>query len=185
MALVEIVLIALGLAMDAFAVSIAAGTLETTRGFRPTFRLAFHFGLFQFLMPVIGWFAGMRIAASVEAVDHWIAFGLLAFVGIRMIRSALDPEPGPQADPSRGMLLVTLSVATSIDAMAIGFTLAMLRVDIWYPSAVIGLITGLLCALGVRLGERLGARFGRRMSVAGGVVLILIGLRILVSHLVP
>jgi putative Mn2+ efflux pump MntP len=183
MELLEIVLIALGLAMDAFAVCIAAGTLEFIRGIRPTFRLAFHFGLFQFMMPVVGWFAGNTIAAHVHAVDHWIAFGLLAFVGVRMIRSALDPEPGPQVDPSRGMTLVTLSVATSIDAMAIGFSLAMLRVSIWYPSAVIGVITGALCTLGVRLGGRLGARFGQRMSVVGGVILILIGLRIVVSHL--
>jgi putative Mn2+ efflux pump MntP len=183
MNLFEIVLIALGLAMDAFAVCIAAGTLEVVRGVRPTFRLAFHFGLFQFMMPVIGWFAGINVAASVQAVDHWIALGLLSFVGIRMIRSALDPEPGPQVDPSRGVTLVTLSIATSIDAMAIGFSLAMLRVDIWYPSAIIGLITGLLCTLGVQVGGRLGARFGQRMSVAGGVILILIGLRILASHL--
>lgn len=183
MAFLEIVLIAFGLAMDAFAVSIAAGTLEVARGARPTFRLAFHFGLFQFLMPVIGWFVGITVAVAVAALDHWIAFGLLAFVGVRMIRSALNPDPGPQADPSRGVMLITLAVATSIDALAIGLTLAMLQVDIWYPSAVIGLITGLLCTLGVQLGGRLGARFGRRMSVVGGVVLILIGLRILVSHL--
>lgn len=185
MPLLEILGIALGLAMDALAVSIAAGALESSRGARATFRLAFHFGLFQFLMPVIGWFGGSTVAASMAAVDHWIAFGLLAFVGSRMIRSALDPQPGPTADPSRGALLVTLSVATSIDALAIGFSLAMLRVEIWTPSLVIGLVTGLLCTAGVQLGGRLGARVGRRMGVLGGLILIGIGLRILVGHLWP
>ena len=141
----DIILIALGLAMDAFAVSICSGAKEITRGLRPTFRLSFHFGLFQFIMPVIGWFLGSRISDYIESIDHWIAFALLAFVGFRMIKSGLAKDDEPDnLDPSKGMNLVMLSIATSIDALAIGLSLAMLKVDIWYPGIVIGIVTGLM-----------------------------------------
>jgi putative Mn2+ efflux pump MntP len=179
----EVVLVAVGLAMDAFAVSLAAGTSKTCRGPRPTFRLSFHFGLFQALMPVIGWYLGTRVAVLMGAVDHWIAFGLLAFVGVRMIRSGFDKrEDVKKPDPSKGWTLVTLSLATSIDALAVGLSLAMLEVSIWYPSVVIGVITAGLSVLGVRLGSKLGAVFGRRMEVVGGVILIGIGLKILIDE---
>jgi putative Mn2+ efflux pump MntP len=135
------------------------------------------------MMPVIGWLLGSRIAPLIASVDHWIAFGLLAFVGGRMIRSGVGPgEKSYSRDPSRGLTLVMLATATSIDALAIGLSLAMLRVRIWYPSAVIGVVTGGLSLLGLRLGMRLGARFGKGMQVVGGAVLSLIGLRILFSH---
>jgi putative Mn2+ efflux pump MntP len=179
----EIGFIAVGLAMDAFAVSLAAGASGRARGPRAAFRLSFHFGLFQFFMPVIGWFAGYRIAPLVSAVDHWIALALLSLVGIRMIHSGLGSEEGLPRDPSRGMTLVTLSVATSIDALAVGFSLAMLNVAIWYPSVTIGLVTGSLSLVGLALGKRLSARFGQRTAVAGGILLILIGLRIVFVHL--
>ena len=184
MPLVEILFIAVGLAMDAFAVSIAAGASGRARGKRAAFRLSFHFGLFQFFMPLLGWLAGYRIAPLVEAVDHWIAFLLLAFVGYRMIRSALGGGEGMQRDPSRGLSLVTLSVATSIDALAIGFGLAMLQVNIWYPAVIIGIVTAALSLIGLGLGKRLGRALGKRMELAGGVILILIGLKILIEHLV-
>lgn len=178
-----IFLIALGLAMDAFAVCIAAGASRMARGARATFRLSFHFGLFQFIMPILGWFAGTRVVRLIEAFDHWVAFALLAIVGIRMLRSGLGAAERLARDPTRGMTLITLSLATSIDALAVGISLAMLQVPIWWPSAVIGLVAAILSALGVRLGARLGEIFGRRMEVAGGVVLILIGAKILFDHL--
>jgi putative Mn2+ efflux pump MntP len=184
MGLPEILMIAVGLAMDAFAVSLGAGTSGQATGGRAAFRLSFHFGLFQFMMPVIGWFLGRGIAPLISSVDHWIAFGLLVFVGVRMIRSGCTPDGASSAaDPSRGLSLAMLSIATSIDALAIGLSLAMLRVRIWYPSVVIGVVTGGLSLLGIRVGARLGARFGKHMEVAGGAILTLIGLRILVSHL--
>jgi putative Mn2+ efflux pump MntP len=183
MKFLEVACIAIGLAMDAFAVSLAAGASGRARGKRAAFRLSFHFGLFQFLMPVIGWLAGYRIAPVVSALDHWIALFLLSFVGVRMIRSGLDPENMPTRDPSRGLTLVTLSIATSIDALAVGFSLAMLQVRIWYPSLTIGVITGFLSLAGLALGSRLGARFGQRTSVVGGVILILIGMHIVYVHL--
>ena len=180
----EILLIALSMAMDAFAVCLGAGTLRQTTGARPTFRLSFHFGLFQFLMPVAGWFAGTTIVRYIAAYDHWVAFALLAFVGIRMLRSGFsDSSESYKNDPSRGWSLVMLSIATSIDALAIGLSLAIMGVTIWYPAVVIGVVTGLVSWLGLRLGNVLGGKFGKRMEIVGGIVLILIVVRILIAHL--
>ena len=181
---VEIFLIALGMSMDAFAVCLGAGTQEGTSGPRPIFRLAFHFGLFQFLMPIIGWFAGTTILHYISPYDDWVAFGLLAFVGIRMIRSGVNPDGnGQKSDPSRGWMLILLALATSIDALAIGFSLGLEGVTIWYPAVVIGVVTGLVSWLGIRLGNRLGAKFGKRMEIIGGIILILMGVRIVLAHL--
>ncbi len=177
---IEIVAIATGLAMDAFAVSLAAGA-GGARGPRAVFRLAFHFRLFQFLMPVLGWATGIQVAGVALAVEDWVAAGLLAVVGARMIRSG--QTHGLDRDPSRGLTLITLCIATSLDALAVGFSLALLRVDIWYPSVVIGGVTAILSVCGVRLGNRLGTGFGRRMEVAGGLLLILLSVRILAPHL--
>jgi len=186
MSIVEILLIAVGLAMDAFAVSVAAAASGRARGRWSTFRLSFHFGLFQAVMPVAGWYAGTRVAPLIEAADHWVAFGLLALVGAHMIREGCtrgDLDVPRAGDPSRGWSLVVLSVATSIDALAVGLGLAMLQVDIWLPAAVIGLVTAALSLVGVVAGRRLGASFGRRAAVAGGVILIGIGVKILIEHL--
>jgi len=184
MNIVEIIIIAFGLAMDASAVSMVAAASGYANDSRASFRLYFHFGLFQFFMPVVGWFSGIRFVSYFAAFDHWIAFGLLSLVGGRMILSGLNPSVESYArDPSRGFPLILLSVATSIDALAIGLSLAMLNVNIWYPSVIIGVITSCLSFLAIRIGKRLGVMFGKRMEVLGGVVLIAIGLRILVSHL--
>jgi manganese efflux pump family protein len=186
MSQLDILIIAVGLSMDAFAVSLGASATNRARGARAKFRLAFHFGLFQFLMPICGWLLGVSVARYIEAVDHWIAFGLLAFVGGRMIRAGLvgggegDEPAGP--DPTRGMTLVVLSVATSIDALAVGLTLAMLGTGIWYASMVIGVVTGCLSLVAIGLGARLGRAFGKRMELVGGCLLVAIGLRILVEH---
>ena len=170
--------------MDAFAVCLGAGAQVHTSGPRPVFRLSFHFGLFQFLMPVIGWFAGTTIVRYISAYDHWVAFGLLAFVGIRMIRSGFEAGGEEQEnDPSRGWTLVLLAFATSIDALAIGFSLGLVGVTIWYPAVIIGVVTGLISWLGIFLGNRLGQKLGKRMEIIGGIVLILIGIRILLAHL--
>jgi putative Mn2+ efflux pump MntP len=182
--LIEVSLIAVGLAMDAFAVSLGIGCGRQADSPRAMFRLSFHFGLFQALMPLIGWLVGSRISALIGGVDHWVAFGLLAFVGGRMIRSGFDPDGsfcGP--DPSRGQTLVLLSLATSIDALAVGLSLAMLRVSIFQPIIVIGVVTAALSLVGLLLGLRLGEAFGKRTEVLGGLLLVGIGLRVLLSHL--
>jgi putative Mn2+ efflux pump MntP len=184
MPLFEILMLAVGLGMDACVVSAGAGATGRTRGVRGTFRLGFHFGLFQFLMPIVGWFAGRFIADQVQAVDHWVAFAILAFIGGRMIRNGLQPEPDPEAgDPSKGWSLVMLSIATSIDALAVGFSLAMIDVNIWVPAVMIGLITAAMSVAGRNVGARLGDRFGHRMEIVGGVILIFVGAKIVVDNL--
>ena len=182
--------ISLGLAMDAFAVAIASSVAMGKVTWRQYFRLSFHFGLFQFAMPVIGWLAGTTLAGWLGAFDHWVALALLAFVGGKMIKESLWPPAGEgkrdcAADPTRGSSLVVLSIATSIDALAVGISFAMLRTSIWLPCVVIGIVAAALTALGLRIGSRLGNRFGRRMEAAGGIVLVGIGVKIVVEHLLP
>jgi putative Mn2+ efflux pump MntP len=181
----SLVAVAIALAMDAFAVALAAGAILHPLTFRPCFRLAFHFGLFQAMMPVLGWLAGLSVQSFVAAWSHWIAFALLLYIGGRMVHEALSAEDGAERanDPSRGLTMVTLSVATSIDALAVGLTLAMLDVIIWVPSLVIGLVACGFTVLGLFLGSRVGKLWGRKVEVAGGVILIGIGLKILLSAL--
>jgi putative Mn2+ efflux pump MntP len=181
----SLVALSVALAMDAFAVALAAGAILRPLTFRPCFRLAFHFGLFQGLMPVIGWLAGLTVQSFVAAWSHWLAFLLLITVGGRMVYEALTTEEGETraTDPSRGMTMVALSVATSIDALAVGLSLAMIDVVIWIPSLVIGLVACLFTAMGLFLGTRTGKLWGKRVEVAGGTILIGIGLKILLSAL--
>jgi putative Mn2+ efflux pump MntP len=177
--------IAVALAMDAFAVAIGASVVLGRPDARQVFRMTFHFGLFQALMPVLGWAAGLTVAHAIQAVDHWIAFGLLALVGGHMIREGLagsHPEQ-PCADPTRGLTLVVLAIATSIDALAVGLSLALVGVSIAYPAVVIGLVAAAFTFVGLRIGTAVGTRIGHRASVAGGLILLLIGLRILNEHM--
>ena len=175
--------IALALAMDAFAVALAAGAVLNPLTGRHLFRLGFHFGLFQALMPIAGWLIGMTGQKWIAAYDHWIAFGLLAYVGGRMIKEALDEEKEEKTtDPTRGLTMVMLSVATSIDALAVGLSIAMLGVSVWVPAAVIGVVACVLTVAGMLLGRRLGDNWGKRVEVCGGLVLCIIGVKILLEH---
>jgi putative Mn2+ efflux pump MntP len=185
MSTVILVGVALGLAMDAFSVAIGVSIALGGTSRRQTFRLAWHFGLFQALMPVVGWLAGTSIRPLIERWDHWLAFGLLGFVGGRMILEAVRSEggEGPRSDPTRGLSLIVLSIATSIDALAVGLSFAALGVQVWTPACVIGLTAGLMTLLGALGGRALGARFGSRMAVVGGIVLMTIGVWILIEHL--
>lgn len=181
-----ILLIALALAVDAFAVALAAGVTLCRVSGRQVFRLAWHFGFFQAGMNILGWFGGLTVRVWIEAFDHWLAFALLAFVGFKMIWEAIREakEEGAGIDPTRGRMLVTLSVATSIDSLAVGLSFAVLQVSVWFPAIVIGLVAAGLTALGLRLGCLLGAasRLGSRAEIAGGLVLVAIGLKILHEH---
>ncbi|MFH2219834.1 MAG: manganese efflux pump MntP family protein [Pseudomonadota bacterium] len=172
--------------MDAFAVSIATGVSLKNVNARQTFRLSWHFGLFQAMMSVIGWSAGLSVRSHIERYDHWVAFGLLAFVAANMIRGAFrdDEDNRKPKDPTRGMTLVMLSVATSIDALAVGFSISILNVSIWTPALIIGLVAGTFTIIGLQIGKRIGAA-GNLSSFAeaiGGIVLIIIGLKILHEH---
>ncbi|GAB4503837.1 MAG: manganese efflux pump MntP family protein [Anaerolineales bacterium] len=172
------------MAMDAFAVSLCSG-VKISAGPRSAFRLAFHFGLFQALLPIVGWLLGNTIVGLLSDYDHWIAFALLAFAGVRMVRSGLD-QAGEEfsRDPSRGWMMVMLSVAVSIDALAIGLSLGLLGVTIWIPALVIGLVTGMLTLLGLHIGLHFGKRWGKPVDVLGGMLLIGIGIHIVLTHLV-
>lgn len=184
MTYLEVVMIALVLAMDAFVVSIAAGTNIKSRGIRPLFRLSFHFGFFQFLMPVVGWLIGYKVSLYTSEIDHWIVLILLGFVGIKMIISGVSKkEKNYTIDPTKGLTLVVLSLATSIDAFAVGLSLALLNISIWYPAVIIGVITASLSAIGVLSGNSLSSKFGKKLEIVGGIVLILLGVKIVIEHL--
>ena len=178
---------ALALAMDAFAVAVASGVSLKIVSPRQTFRLAWHFGFFQALMPIIGWSGGLTVRPLIEHYDHWLAFVLLALVGGHMILEAMDKkkeEERPRNDPTRGLRLVMLSVATSIDALAVGLSLALLKISIWLPALVIGAVATIGTAAGLHLGKKAGAssRLGSYAEVTGGLVLIAIGLKVLYEH---
>ena len=182
-----ILLIAVALAVDAFAVAIAAGICLPKVNFRHMFRLAWHFGLFQAGMNIIGWAAGLSVRTYIEQFDHWLAFGLLAIVGGRMIFEAFVTNDGQdicERDPTRGRSLVLLSVATSIDALAVGLSFAVLKIAIWFPALVIGVVATAGTAIGIHLGHAIGSttRLGRNVEIIGGLVLIGIGVKILNEH---
>jgi manganese efflux pump family protein len=170
--------------MDALAVSLCAGASGFAFDLRARGRLAFHFGFFQAVMPVLGWVAGVTISRFIGGFDHWFVFGILLFIGARMIHSGLRPDTSVSAcDPTRGSTLIMLSFATSLDALAVGFSFALLAVEIWWPAVVIGVVTFSLSFLAAGLGGRLNSAFGSRMEILGGIVLAVIGTRILLQHL--
>jgi manganese efflux pump family protein len=179
-----ILIIAVGLAMDAFAVSIANGMTTTGNRRRSALLTAVFFGGFQMLMPAIGWLAGLTLQGIISGIDHWVAFGLLAFIGAKMVYDGVKKEPEHAAvgDLKLHRLLV-LAVATSIDALMVGLSFAFLQTSIVLPIAVIGAVTFALSFVGFYFGCGLGERFGHRIEIVGGGVLILIGLRILLEHL--
>lgn len=172
--------------MDAFAVAIATGVTLKTVDSRQTFRLAWHFGLFQSLMPIIGWTIGTTVYQIVEKFDHWLAFSLLVLIGIKMIFGAIKSEDGKikTTDPTKGGTMVLLSVATSLDALAVGLSISLLNISIWKPALIIGIIALTFTAFGIHLGRIVGSNFnlGRYSEIIGGIVLIGIGVRILYEH---
>jgi putative Mn2+ efflux pump MntP len=178
----EIIVIAFGLAIDAFAVSLGAAAVGRIGNHRGAVRLAFHFGLFQFLMPVIGWYVGFKIEPLVKNIDDWIVFSLLSYIGIKMILDSYKPVGEFRKDPSKGKEMVLLSIATSIDALVVGFSLAILMISVWYPAFIIGIVTALLSITGIYLGKVIGSKLGKKMEVMGGLVIIGIGIKILISH---
>jgi putative Mn2+ efflux pump MntP len=186
MDLATTLIIALALAVDAFAVALATGVSLPVVGFRHTFRLSWHFGLFQGGMNVIGWSLGLTFRSLIEGFDHWVAFVFLSAVGLRMIYEACtDKDQQEQAaDPTRGYSLVILSIATSIDALAVGLSFSILGVSIWQPALIIGIVATILTITGLHLGKliRNAARLGHFAESFGGVVLIAIGIKILHDH---
>jgi len=181
----SIVILAFALSMDALAVSICNGLLVEKLRFWYALRIALFFGLFQALMPVLGWAVGCTISDFIRAFDHWIAFGLLAFIGIKMIVESRSKQKDHQSKNCRHFpTLLLLAVATSIDALAAGIGFACLRMSIIGPVAVIGVITFLVCLAGVYFGNRSSRFLGDKFELAGGVILIGIGIKIVAEHLI-
>lgn len=188
MGIIELALIGAGLSMDAFAVSVCKGLGMKRLNMRQAFVIALFFGVFQAVMPVIGWVLGTGFQSYISPVDHWIAFALLAFIGGKMLFDAFhDDERDDDAASANAPLdlkeLTMLAIATSIDALAVGITFAFLQVDIVSAVTLIGVITFALSFAGVAIGHFFGARFEKPATIVGGVVLILIGLKILLEHL--
>lgn len=170
--------------MDVFAVSLGVGTSCYSTNWHCRIRLALHLGLFQAAMTVLGWVAGTQIVTLISDFDHWLAFGLLAFVGIRMIISGFNPkQESHRGDPTRGTTLILLSLATSLDAMAVGFSLAVLDSNILISVLIIGMVSLALSLIGTRFGGALGSLLGKRMEIIGSLILICIGVHIVVTHL--
>jgi putative Mn2+ efflux pump MntP len=173
------------LAMDAFAVAavVASGLERLT--FRHTFRLSWHFGLFQAIMPVIGWLGGSALSSFMATFAHWIAAGLLGFIGLRMIWESrgTGEQKNTGYDPTRGWSLVGLSVATSIDALAVGISLGLMGISIWVPAGVIGVVTIVITCVGISIGRTAGKLLGPWAERIGGAVLLVLGIRILLQQL--
>ncbi len=184
--IINISAIAVALAMDAFAVAIAAGITLRQISFRQNFRLAWHFGLFQALMPIIGWSAGLSFRDLIVRYDHWVAFALLLFVAQGMLRQAFksDEERSQVKDPTKGLTMVMLSVATSLDALAVGLSLSLINISIWIPAVIIGVVACVFTTIGMHLGKRFAnaARLRRWADAMGGGVLLIIGINILREH---
>ena len=184
MGLVEIILIAVSLAMDAFAVSICKGLSMKKMDWKKAIIIALYFGLFQGGMPLIGYLLGVGFEESIKFIDHWIAFGLLAFIGGNMIKEALSKNEDDEVDDKVDFkTMIVLAIATSIDALAIGVTFAFLNVNIVLAVSLIAAVTFVISCIGVKLGNVFGDKYEKKAELAGGIVLILIGLKILLEHL--
>ncbi len=172
--------VAFALGCDAFAVGLAVGTRSPCQ--RARFRLWFHFGLFQFLMPIIGWYVGNSVYEHIKEFDHWIAFALMFVIATRMLRESLDKdkdEDESRGDPTRGWSLVGLSIATSIDALGVGFSMGIARMDLFKPALIIGITAALMTYAGLHLGRRLSHAYGKKVETAGAIILYLIAFKLL------
>ena len=183
MSILELIIIGFGLAMDAFAVSVGKGLTLNRVEPRHALKAGVWFGGFQALMPIIGYLLGQSFSSIVVSIDHWIAFGLLVLIGLNMIREAIWGEEESQDSNFGVRHMFIMAVATSIDALAVGITMAFLGINIWLAATIIGVITFLLSASGIYLGRTVGGKLGDKAGILGGIVLIAIGIKILVEHL--
>lgn len=183
MEIYEILLISIGLAMDAFAVSICKGLSMKKMNWKNAVIIALYFGVFQALMPLIGYFLGMTFESIVTTFDHWVAFALLTLIGGGMIKESFDSEDDKKNDRVDFKTMVVLAIATSIDALAIGITFAFFDVNIVLAVSIIGIITFIISVLGVKIGNRFGDKYQNKAQLMGGIILVLLGFKILLEHL--
>ncbi len=182
MDLLPIVLIAFGLSMDAASISVVSGSSSKKINFLEGARIAFFFGLFQAIMPVIGWFLGVKLEEIIKNIDHWIAFILLAVIGVRMIYGSLKKQY-EKNNISGYYDLILLSIATSIDALVVGVTLGLMDDSIFFSASIIGIITFIICLMAYLIGGKFGSVIGKKVEILGGIILIFIGLKIFIEHL--
>ena len=183
MGIIEIFLISIGLAMDAFAVSVCKGLSMKKMNWKKAVIVAIYFGIFQALMPVIGFFLGSTFEELVTKIDHWLAFILLSAIGINMLKEAISKETEAFSDEVNFKTMVVLALATSIDALAIGITFAFLRVRLIFSVLIIGIITFLISFIGVKIGNKFGDKYEKKAEILGGGILIFLGIKILLEHL--
>ena len=183
MTVLEILLIAIGLAMDAFAESICKGLSMKKMSWKKALVVGTYFGVFQGLMPVIGYFLGSTFESLVAKIDHWIAFGLLVFIGANMLKEAFANDSENCNDNVDFKTMVVLAIATSIDALAVGITFAFLQANVWFSTIIIGIVTFLISVIGVKIGSKFGNKYERKAETAGGLILIFMGIKILLEHL--
>ncbi len=184
MSILTTLFIAFGLALDAFAVAVTTGIVSEKPRPQHALTIAIFFGFFQTIMPVVGWSAGSLLEDYIRNVDHWVAFAVLCLIGLHMIYESIRPEGGKrEIDPFKILVLLLLSIATSVDALAAGISFAFLDVAILRTVLIIGFVTFLLSFIGYYIGDRMGHFFEKRVRMLGGVILIAIGIKILVEHL--
>ena len=180
---ITIFLIAIGLCFDSFAVSVSSGLMMKHINFFEAMKIAFSFAFFQGLMPLLGWMAGKRISDYLSNYDHWIAFILLLIIGLRMIWESRKPDENKTFNPMNLWFIIYMSIATSIDALIVGLSFAFLKTDIYTSIIIIAIVTFIATMLGILFGKKAGAHLGKKMEVLGGIILIVIGFKILIEHL--
>lgn len=184
MGIVAIILIAVGLSFDSFAVSVCTGLLVNRIKFWQATKIAITLALFQAAMPLLGWLVGVQLEGYVKDFDHWIAFGLLSIIGARMIYESLKPEEErKEFNPFKASVLVGMALSTSIDALVVGITLAFIEINIYLAVAIIGFVTYVAAMLGMLFGKKAGNLFGKKMEIVGGLILVGLGIKILLEHL--
>lgn len=179
----EIILLGLGLSFDTFAVSLSTGLLKSSIKFWQGVRFALVLAFFQALMPFLGWLGGIQIAEYIANIDHWVAFGLLSVTGIKLIIESFKDDEEKKTNPLLFKVQVMMGIATSIDALAVGVSMAFIEVKIYQSVIIIGIITFLAAMTGMLIGKCVNCKFGKRVEILGGIILIGIGLKILISHL--
>ncbi len=183
MGLVELIILSVGLAMDAFAVSICKGLAMKKMKWKNAIIIGLYFGIFQAIMPLIGYLLGVRFQSAITSIDHWVAFVLLVGIGANMIREAMSKEKEEASDSIKVKDMLILAIATSIDALAIGITFAFLEVNITLAVSLIGIITFIISVIGVKIGNIFGDKYEKKAELVGGIILIGLGIKILIEHL--
>jgi manganese efflux pump family protein len=185
MGIIPLLILGIGLSFDTFAVSVSCGIVEKEIRFIQAVRIAIFFAVFQAFMPIIGWLLGYAVKSYIEQFDHWIAFALLTAVGIKMILESFQNEDEKSINPHDIKVILTLSFATTIDALVVGITFAFLNINLPLAALIIGTVTFIVAMLGMLFGKKVGSVFGKKMEIVGGLILMIIGIKILIEHLMP